>query len=152
MAQPGTVIASCGCHDCKERVQIKLNKNYVAYYFCAACSASHRFNRQISAELDAKFERMYGKPSNDNEKPKSGNRVPAARQHTPAAESEFEEESATEADTSTKASTGSPATVKRQSTGTDTPTGSGTSEPAPAEPANDTGDGDGRDWFESHYG
>ncbi len=68
MAQPKQVVASRACHDCGDRAQIKLNKNYLAYYYCGSCNSHHRFNREISANLAAKFDRMNGKgnSSNDN--------------------------------------------------------------------------------------
>ena len=128
MAQPKDVIAKRACFDCKEMVQIKLNKNYLAYYFCPHCNASHRFNRETSAELAAKFDRMFGKPANDNQSSRNG--ISATGQPAVTTESEPEPE---------------PETSPRPDTGADAGADTGKRQSKPRKPK-------GGDWFNDLYG
>lgn len=147
MAQPKTVIASRECHDCKARVQIKLNKNYMAYYYCH-CGSHHRFNRAVSAELDAKYERMYGNkkhvPAAANDNPEPEPRAERVRTTGPAAN--------TIEDKAKVTASGEDARTVNTSGGNANKSG-GDGRPAAAN--DDTGtkrDDSGGDWFNDLYG
>lgn len=145
MGQPNDVIASRECFDCKERVQIKLNKNYMAYYYCI-CGGHHRFNRGISIELDNKFNRMNGAPAHE---PANDNSPRPIRPtgNGDAAETGTEKAAATKAQVATESEDTAAAKQRQSEPATRIELDSGTvAENDNAEPVADTGTDDDGGW------
>ncbi|MBO6603848.1 hypothetical protein [Rhodophyticola sp.] len=58
-----TVIKRCGCAGCGKQVQVKLNKNGCAYYYCPwadetgdPCNHQQRWGKAASAKMIAAYE------------------------------------------------------------------------------------------------
>lgn len=93
--EPGTVVQVKSCPNCGQDVQVKLNKNRIAYFYCsrsepsgAPCSHHERFGRAASQRMQDEFinktrknkalEGEHGKAhspvrtANDTEQPRAG--------------------------------------------------------------------------------
>ena len=73
---PGSVCTSAKCHSCGGEVQVKLNKNLTAYYFCTGdamrdgCGHHEKWNRRNSDEFRrlavARRKALEAAAANDN--------------------------------------------------------------------------------------
>jgi hypothetical protein len=86
--EAGTIVAAQSCPNCKNDVELKLNKNGNAYYFCnhsegvgVPCSqhgrygraASQRFQRDYIAKMRKKQgPKINDEPANENNAPSIG--------------------------------------------------------------------------------
>lgn len=67
---PGTVVKRCMCAACRNDVDVKLNKNGMAYYYCphGLCSHHQRWGRSDSAEFQREF--LAKRAANTNAAPR----------------------------------------------------------------------------------